>query len=106
MMHWFSVILTAGRYDNVMNQTTNYIDGLIQMKDKRKQPQNPSIDQALLDQGSVQLKAEISTLENWLEDLKAADSSDPAVVEARKAYLDMLRSRREMLDALQQYSNK
>ncbi|MDT8428573.1 MAG: hypothetical protein RQ757_07390 [Pseudomonadales bacterium] len=76
------------------------------MKDKRKQSQNPVIDQALLDQGSIQLKTEINTLENWLEDLKSADSSDPAVIEARKAYLDMLHSRREMLDALQKHSKK
>jgi hypothetical protein len=72
------------------------------MKDKRQAQGAPDIDPRLIAEGTAQLAGEIEILETWLADLKKADPKDPQVAEARTSYLDMLRSRREMLSTLKQ----
>lgn len=69
--------------------------------EKRRSRQETNIDQRLVQEGTAQLTSEIGILENWLNELELADSADPAVADARNSYRDMLRSRKEMLFALQ-----
>ena len=71
------------------------------MKDKRQTQRTSQIDQKLVEEGSAQLSSEIEILESWLADLSNADVSDPHIIDTKKSYLDMLRSRQEMLNALQ-----
>ena len=63
--------------------------------------ENIAIDQKLIDEGTAQLASEIKVLEAWLEELKTSDDKDAEVVAARKSYNDMLRSRKEMLNTLE-----
>lgn len=65
---------------------------------------NIRIDQKLIEEGIDQLASEIKVLESWLEELEAADDKNSEVSAARKSYNDMLRSRREMLSALNQHA--
>ena len=61
---------------------------------------NISIDQQLIEEGTTQLNSEIQVLETWLRELDATDVNDVEVVDARKSYNDMLRSRKEILSTL------
>lgn len=65
---------------------------------------NINIDEKLIEEGIGQLASEIKVLENWLEELEISDDGDSEVVAARKSYNDMLRSRREMLSALNNHA--
>lgn len=65
---------------------------------------NINIDEKLIEEGIAQLASEIKVLENWLEELEISDSVDSEAVAARKSYNDMLRSRREMLSALNKHT--
>ena len=65
---------------------------------------NINIDEKLIEEGIAQLASEIKVLENWLEELEISDDGDSEVVAARKSYNDMLRSRREMLSALNKHA--
>ncbi|MEX0738449.1 MAG: hypothetical protein WD071_03810 [Pseudohongiella sp.] len=64
--------------------------------DKRKRSRTPDIEPDLLDQGICQLNMEIEILSAWLHNLDAND------IEQRVSYKDMLQSRKEMLQSLQQ----
>ena len=61
---------------------------------------NVSIDQKLVEEGTILLRNEIEVLEGWLRELEASDENDVEVIAARKSYNDMLRSRKEMLSTL------
>ena len=65
---------------------------------------NINIDEKLIEEGIGQLASEIKVLENWLEELEISDDGDSEIVAARKSYNDMLRSRREMLSALNNHA--
>ena len=65
---------------------------------------NINIDEKLIEEGIAQLASEIKVLENWLEELEISDDGDSEIVAARKSYNDMLRSRREMLSALNKHA--
>ena len=65
---------------------------------------NINIDEKLIEEGIAQLASEIKVLENWLEELEITEEGDTEVDAARKSYNDMLRSRREMLSALNKHS--
>ncbi len=67
---------------------------------------NINIDQKLVEEGIDQLSSEIRVLENWLEELKASDDGDSEILAAKKSYHDMLRSRREMLSALNKHAKE
>jgi len=64
------------------------------------------IDQELVLEGINQLVSEIRVLETWLQELEESSEEDSDKLAARKSYDDMLRSRREMLDALNKHSEK
>lgn len=65
-------------------------------REKRQSPRTPELEPELLDQGISQLTHEIQTLTEWIVGIGVDQ------VETRKAYEDMLRSRSDMLLALQQ----
>ena len=69
-------------------------------KDQSDPSDNVSIDQKLVEEGTIQLRNEIEVLEVWLRELEASDENDVEVIAARKSYNDMLRSRKEMLSTL------
>ena len=69
-------------------------------KDQSDSRDNVSIDQKLVEEGTIQLRNEIEVLEAWLRELEASDENDAEVIAARKSYNDMLRSRKEMLSTL------
>ena len=69
-------------------------------KDQSDTRDNVSIDQKLVEEGTIQLRNEIEVLEVWLRELEASDKNDVEVIAARKSYNDMLRSRKEMLSTL------
>ena len=71
------------------------------MKDRRKPLENISIERELIEEGTAQLTSEIKVLELWLREVESADEDDSEAVAARKSYNDMLRSRKEMLCALE-----
>lgn len=63
--------------------------------------ENITIDQKLIDEGTAQLASEIKVLEAWLEELETSDDNNAEVIATRKSYDDMLRSRKEMLNTLE-----
>ncbi|MEZ5492120.1 MAG: hypothetical protein R3F50_17695 [Gammaproteobacteria bacterium] len=63
-----------------------------------------NIDEKLIEEGIAQLASEIQVLEDWLAELEDLDTGDSEVSAARKSYHDMLKSRREMLSALNQHA--
>ena len=65
---------------------------------------NINIDEKLIEEGIAQLASEIKVLENWLGELEISDGGDSETVAAKKSYNDMLRSRREMLSALNNHA--
>jgi len=67
---------------------------------QRSADKDINIDEKLIEEGITQLASEIKVLENWLEELDTSDAGDSESLAARKSYNDMLRSRREMLSAL------
>ena len=79
---------------------------------QRKTPKSKSasqeinIDQQLVAEGIAQLASEIKVLETWLKELESSAKSDSDTTAARKSYNDMLRSRKEMLSALNKHARK
>ena len=71
------------------------------MKDRRKPLKNISIDGTLIEEGTAQLSSEIEVLELWLRELEPIAEDNSESLAARKSYNDMLRSRKEMLSALE-----
>ena len=69
-------------------------------KDQSDARDNVSIDQKLVEEGTIKLRNEIEVLKVWLRELEASDENDVEVIAARKSYNDMLRSRKEMLSTL------
>ncbi|MEX2131417.1 MAG: hypothetical protein WD772_08005 [Pseudohongiellaceae bacterium] len=65
-----------------------------------------NIDQQLVAEGIAQLASEIKVLETWLTELESSAKSDSDAIAARKSYNDMLRSRKEMLSALNKHAHK
>ena len=63
--------------------------------------ENITIDQKLIDEGTAQLASEIKVLEAWLQELETSGDHKAEVIATRKSYNDMLRSRKEMLNTLE-----
>lgn len=72
-------------------------------EDRRQQPDNTDIPSELIAQGRNQLEAEIKLLEIWLKQLDETRKDNQESLAARKAYSDMLQSRRDFLATLQKY---
>lgn len=72
------------------------------MQEERRQPQeSTTLSADLVQRGKIQLDAEIRILESWLSQLEETRKDNPESLAARKAYGDMLQSRRDLLAALQ-----
>ncbi len=72
------------------------------MQEERRQPQeSTTLSAELVQRGKIQLDAEIRILESWLSQLEETRKDNPESLAARKAYGDMLQSRRDLLAALQ-----
>lgn len=74
------------------------------MHEERRQPADnsqPSPD--LVQRGKFQLDAEIRILETWLLQLDETRKDNTESLAARKAYSDMLQSRRGLLATLQKH---
>lgn len=80
----------------------------VQRKQQKSKPaaEEINIDQQLVAEGIAQLASEIKVLKTWLKELEDSAGSDSDTVAARKSYNDMLRSRKEMLSALNKHSRK
>ncbi len=72
----------------------------MEISEKRKATRHVKIDHTLIEDGTAQLSSEIEILEGWLAELEKEDPANQLVIDARVAYNDMLRSRKEMLEAL------
>lgn len=72
----------------------------MEIREKRKAVRHVNIDRTLIQEGTAQLSSEIEILESWLAELEKEESVNQVVIDVRVAYNDMLRSRKEMLEAL------
>lgn len=72
----------------------------MEISEKRKAIRHVKIDHTLIQEGTAQLSSEVEILEGWLAELEKEDSVSQLVLDAKVAYNDMLRSRKEMLEAL------
>ena len=72
----------------------------MEIREKRKAVGHVEIDQALIQHAAAQLRSELEILEGWLADLERHGSGNQMVIDTKVAYNDMLRSRKEMLEAL------
>ncbi|MDO9318795.1 MAG: hypothetical protein Q7V56_11430 [Gammaproteobacteria bacterium] len=72
----------------------------MEIREKRKAIRRSKIDHTLIQEGTAQLSSEVEILESWLAELEKDDFANQVVIDARVAYNDMLRSRKEMLEAL------
>ena len=72
----------------------------MEIREKRKAVGHVEIDQALIQHAAAQLRSELEILEGWFADLERHGSGDQMVIDTKVAYNDMLRSRKEMLEAV------
>ena len=70
-------------------------------EERRQPPESSTLSSDLVQRGKIQLDAEIRILESWLAQLEETRKDNPESLAARKAYGDMLQSRRDLLAALQ-----
>ena len=71
------------------------------MQEDRRQPaESTSLSPELVQRGKQQLESEIRTIEGWLEQLEQTRKDNPQSLAARKAYSDMLQSRKDLLAVL------
>lgn len=74
------------------------------MHEERRQPvDNSPLSPDLVQRGKFQLDAEIRILETWLLQLDETRKNNTESLAARKAYSDMLQSRRGLLATLQKH---
>jgi hypothetical protein len=72
-------------------------------EERRQQQENTPPTPELLRRGKLQLDTEIRVLETWMLQLNETRKDNPESLAARKAYSDMLQSRRDLLDTLQKH---
>ncbi|HTQ98456.1 MAG TPA: hypothetical protein VMH83_00640 [Candidatus Acidoferrum sp.] len=71
------------------------------MQEDRRQPQeSTALSPELVQRGKQQLESEIRILETWLQQLDETRKDNPESLAARKAYTDMLQSRKDLLAVL------
>lgn len=71
------------------------------MKNKRTPPAVTAIDPELKNHAQMQLIEEIALIEHWVNSTRRKLKTDVNAAELHSKYKDMLRSRQDMLDALQ-----
>lgn len=70
------------------------------MQERRKHTEAEEIPRELIEQGTRQLETEIRIIESWLRGLAETREDNSATLAFRKAYNDMLQSRRDLLGTL------
>lgn len=73
------------------------------LEDRRQAPEITDLSPELLQVGKIQLETEIRLLESWLAQLDETRKDNPVSLSARKTYMDMLASRKELLESLKRY---
>lgn len=76
------------------------------MEERRNAPDNAELPPELILKGKAQLDAEIKIIEGWLAELDEASKDNPEALAARKNYLDMLQSRRDLLQSLNEHGQE
>ena len=71
------------------------------MKDKRHPPIGSTIDPELKREAEKQLRDEIALIEHWIGNTEPHSKFDIKAAQLNAKYKDMLRSRQDMLTALQ-----
>jgi hypothetical protein len=74
------------------------------MQDRRQPTEPATLTPALVDQARQQLDREIRLIEGWLAELEGTSKDNPEALSARKAYTDMIQSRRDLLQTLKNQS--
>lgn len=70
------------------------------MLDRRQTLESSVLSPALVEQATQQLQREIRLIEAWLAELEGTSKDNPEALSARKAYGDMIQSRRDLLQTL------
>lgn len=70
------------------------------MLDRRQTLESSVLSPALVEQATQQLQREIRLIEAWLAELEGTSKDNPEDLSARKAYGDMIQSRRDLLQTL------
>ncbi len=73
------------------------------MQERRSTPETAELSPELVQKGKTRLEAEIRLIESWLAQLEGTRSDNSEMLAARKTYMDMLQSRRDVLHSLQRH---
>lgn len=73
------------------------------MQDRRSAPDSTELSPELVQKGKTRLEAEIRLIEGWLAQLEGTRPDNTEMLAARKNYMDMLQSRRDLLQSLQRH---
>ncbi|MDY6983769.1 MAG: hypothetical protein SV422_11830 [Pseudomonadota bacterium] len=73
------------------------------MQDRRSAPDSPELSPELVQKGKTRLEAEIRLIESWMAQLEGTRPDNTEMLAARKNYMDMLQSRRDLLQSLQRH---
>jgi hypothetical protein len=73
------------------------------MQERRSAPDNTELSPELVQKGKTRLEAEIRLIEDWMAQLEGTRPDNTEMLAARKNYMDMLQSRRDLLQSLQRH---
>ena len=76
------------------------------MQDRRQPSTSQPLSPQARDDAKSRLEAEIRLIRGWLEDLNETREDNAESMAARKTYHDMLRSRNDLLEILEQKKKK
>ncbi|HEY0960996.1 MAG TPA: hypothetical protein VGE69_01440 [Pseudomonadales bacterium] len=73
------------------------------MQERRSAPDSTELSPELVQKGKTRLEAEIRLIESWMAQLEGTRPDNTEMLAARKNYMDMLQSRRDLLQSLQRH---
>ena len=73
------------------------------MQERRNTPESAELSPELVQKGKNRLEAEIRLIESWMAQLEGTRPDNTEMLAARKNYMDMLQSRRDLLQSLQRH---
>lgn len=73
------------------------------MQERRSTQDSTELSPELVQKGKTRLEAEIRLIESWLAQLEGTRPDNTEMLAARKNYMDMLHSRRDLLQSLQRH---
>lgn len=73
------------------------------MQERRNTPESTELSPELVQKGKNRLEAEIRLIESWMAQLEGTRPDNTEMLAARKNYMDMLQSRRDLLQSLQRH---